>query len=79
MDDTRPPGTRAEASSEKGDSSMMNVEVRKEEVGVLTEALESYLLDLRSEILDTDKRVFRENLKVKEDVLKTVVERLKAA
>ncbi len=79
MDDTRPPGPRAEASSEKGDSSMMNVEVRKEEVGVLTEALESYLLDLRSEILDTDKRTFRDNLKMKEDVLKTVVERLKAA
>ncbi len=58
---------------------MMNVEVRKEEVGVLTEALESYLFDLRSEILDTDKRSFRDNLKMKEDVLKTVVERLKAA
>ena len=79
MDDRRPPGSRVEAASEKGDSSMMNVEVRKEEVGVLTEALESYLSDLRFEILDTDKRAFRESLKMKEDVLKTVVERLKAA
>jgi hypothetical protein len=72
-------GSRVEAASEKGDSSMMNVEVRKEEVGVLTEALESYLSDLRFEILDTDKRAFRDSLKMKEDVLKTVVERLKAA
>lgn len=58
---------------------MTNIEVRKEEVGVLREALESYLSDLRFEIADTDKRAFRESLKTKEDVLKTVVERLRAA
>ena len=58
---------------------MTNFEVRKEEVGVLREALESYLSELRFEIADTDKRAFRENLKTKEDVLRTVVDRLKAA
>jgi hypothetical protein len=58
---------------------MTNFEVRHEEVGVLREALESYLSELRFEIADTDKKAFRDSLKTKEDVLKTVVERLKAA
>ena len=47
------------------------------EVSTLREVLESYLSDLRMEIVDTEQVEFREQLKKKETVLKKIIEGLR--
>ncbi len=56
---------------------MAQIELTDEEVGMLTEIIESYLSDLRMEIADTDKMKFREELKKREAFLKDLLQRLK--
>ncbi len=58
---------------------MCNLELTKEEKGVLAEVLESYLSDLRMEIADTDSMDFRESLKKKKAVLNKALETLQCA
>ncbi|MDD1717803.1 MAG: hypothetical protein LUO88_01890 [Methanoregulaceae archaeon] len=49
----------------------------KTEASTLREVLESYLSDLRMEIVDTEQVEFREQLKEEETVLKKIIEALK--
>jgi hypothetical protein len=58
---------------------MINLNLTKEENGILARVLESYLSDLRMEIADTDSMDFRESLKKKKDVLNKVLDTLKNA
>ncbi len=46
------------------------------EASTLREVLESYLSDLRMEIVDTEQVDFREQLKSEEKILKKIVEAL---
>lgn len=55
---------------------MVHLELTPDEAETLSEALESYLSDLRMEIADTDRQDFREMLKAKKMVLVKVVEAL---
>ncbi len=41
----------------------MNIELKDEEVGMLRHVIENYLSDLTSEISNTEKLSFREDLK----------------
>lgn len=56
---------------------MPHVELTPEEAAALREILTSYLGDLRMEIADTDAMEFREALKTREAMLKSVIERLR--
>ncbi|MGA9117372.1 MAG: hypothetical protein WB626_11395 [Bacteroidota bacterium] len=44
-----------------------------EEMEVLTEVLKEYLTDLRSEILDTDDHIYKQNLRHKEEILRVLL------
>ncbi len=48
---------------------MIRLELNREQVSILREALDSYLSDLRMEIADTDRKDFREQLKRKKEIL----------
>jgi hypothetical protein len=51
-------------------------ELDPEEAKVLAEALAEYISDLRMEISNTDSMDFREGLKERERILKSLLERL---
>ena len=57
---------------------MAALELGREEAEALVEILRSYLSDLRLEIGDTKKLAFREDLKKREVLLKSLIERLEA-
>ena len=46
------------------------------ELDVLVEVLEEYQRELHAEILDTDDREFRKDLKAKEGTIKNIIEKL---
>ena len=58
---------------------MIHLKLTLDERDLLIETLESYISNLRYEIADTDSMDFRERLKTKEAMLKTVVNSLKQA
>ena len=58
---------------------MIQLKLTLDERDLLIETLESYISNLRYEIADTDSMDFRERLKTKEAMLKTVVNSLKQA
>lgn len=53
------------------------IQLADEEVGVLRSVLEEYISELRMEVSNTDNMDFREELKRKETILKSLVDRLK--
>ena len=55
---------------------MPTLQLTTSEAGVLKAILEEVLGDLRTEIADTDLKSYRDTLKEKEQVIKTVCERL---
>ncbi len=57
----------------------MKIELNNKERETLSEALQSYLSDLTSEIAHTDDRDFRDNLKDKRTTLEKIAERLESA
>ena len=52
---------------------MIHLELTPDETEVLSEALESYLSDLRMEIADTNSQDFREMLKARKVVLNQMI------
>ncbi len=56
---------------------MLVIELKEDEVRMLKEILSDYLSDLRMEIADTDQGNFREELKKKEEFIKSLLSRLK--
>jgi hypothetical protein len=58
---------------------MASIELAPEEAALLKEILESYLSDLRMEIVDTDNMDFREMLKGREHFLRRFIGLLEAA
>ncbi len=56
---------------------MISLELSASDAGVLAEALESYLSDLRMEIADTDSKDFRDGLKARKEVLVRALEALR--
>jgi hypothetical protein len=54
----------------------MRLELSAEEAAMLEEVLRRDLGDLRMEIADTDKKDFRDGLKQKEALIKSLIERL---
>ena len=57
---------------------MVQIELSTTEAEILRNALESYLSDLRMEIADTDSQDFRDQLKVRKEVLRKVIALIKA-
>lgn len=57
---------------------MARLELTAEESGLLSEILESYLSDLKTERVHTDNREMREDLKAKEAFLDGLLKRLVA-
>lgn len=57
----------------------MTLVLQAEEAGLLAEVLSEYLGDLRTEILCTDFRDYRERLKHKEHLLRGLLGRLELA
>ncbi len=57
---------------------MTRLDLSPEDTRVLYDVLVSYLSDLRMEIANTDSYDFRQMLKQREDVLKRVIEQLRA-
>jgi hypothetical protein len=53
------------------------IQLADEEAGVLRSVLEEYISELRMEVSNTDSMDFREELKRKETILKSLVDRLK--
>ena len=58
---------------------MIHLDLDKLEQRTLMETLESYLSDLSSEIADTDRFEFREQLKAKRNVLNKILSAVKEA
>lgn len=58
---------------------MPKIELTADERDTLRDVLTSYLVELKTEIADTDAREFRELLKRKEAVIAALVERLASA
>ncbi len=56
----------------------MNLELTDKQKEILRHALETYLSDLRTEIVRTERREWKEALHAEEDVLKETIERLAA-
>jgi len=56
---------------------MPKLEMTLDEGKTLLEFMERYLLNLRIEIINTDDREFRRDLRRREDVVQTLMERLK--
>lgn len=55
---------------------MIQIELTEAEAATLRDVLDSYLSDLRMEIVDTDRMAFREELKAKKKVVEDVMARL---
>lgn len=55
---------------------MKQLEITAREAEILEDTLRSDLSDLRMEIADTEEKSFREELKDKEDVLRSLIDRL---
>jgi hypothetical protein len=58
---------------------MANIELTEKETAVLTEILESSLMDLRTERVRTENRQFHAAVVEREHVLQGVIKRLTAA
>jgi hypothetical protein len=56
---------------------MLALELTQEEAKVLLELLERYFPELRREVVNTDDREFRRSLKVTEQYMKLLIDRLK--
>jgi len=56
---------------------MPRIDFSAEEATTLREILESYLGDLRMEVAGTDAMELREALKAREEVVKSVIQRLR--
>lgn len=56
---------------------MTQLELSPQEQEVLIEVLESFLSDLRMEIVDTERLAFRERLKSQEQIIKRLLEALR--
>ncbi len=52
---------------------MLHIDLTLEERDLLEEMLESNLTDLRGEIMDTDRRAYKDTLKQREVVLKKII------
>lgn len=55
---------------------MAQLTLNNEETLKLKKILESYLSDLRMEVADTDRKGYRDELKVEEAFLKDIIDRL---
>jgi hypothetical protein len=55
---------------------MMRLELNDVEQRVLAEALESFLSDLRTEVVHTDRQSYRQQLREQEQTLKDVLSKL---
>ncbi|HEX9286347.1 MAG TPA: hypothetical protein VF999_03660 [Thermoanaerobaculia bacterium] len=53
------------------------IQLAEEEAQVLRSVLEEYISELRMEVANTDSMDFREDLKRKEDILKSLVNQLR--
>lgn len=58
---------------------MITIELTAEEVAELVRVLESYLSDLRAEIVDTDLSTYKERLRSEKGTVVEALEKLKAA
>ena len=56
---------------------MIRIELTEAEATVLAEILESYLSDLRGEIVRTEKREWRSEMKDRESMVKEILQRLR--
>jgi hypothetical protein len=56
---------------------MVNLEMTKDEAGIVESVIERYLYHLQVEIIHTDNRSFRDALKQREQFLKEIIDRLK--
>ena len=52
---------------------MLHIDLTVEERDLLAEMLDSCLTDLRGEIMDTDRRAYKENLKQREALLRKII------
>lgn len=55
---------------------MLQLELNDQEQTALTEALQSFLSELRTEVSHTDRQAYRQQLKDQEQVIKGIVTRL---
>lgn len=55
---------------------MLRLELDKSEHEMLTEALRSYLSDLRTEVGHTDRLAYRKRLKAQEHLLKSILDKV---
>jgi len=55
---------------------MFQLELNDREQRALTEALQSFLSELRTEVSHTDRQAYRQQLKDQEQVIKAIVGRL---
>lgn len=55
---------------------MFQLELNDQEHQALTEALRSFLSELRTEVSHTDRQAYRKQLKDQEEVIKAIVARL---
>jgi len=58
---------------------MFRLELTDHERQTLSEALQSFLSELRTEVSHTDRQAYRQQLKAQEEVLKGVFTRLAAS
>lgn len=56
---------------------MIRIELTETEATVLTEILVSYLSDLRGEIVRTEKKEWRSDMKDRENMVKEIINRLR--
>ena len=56
---------------------MIRIELTETEAAVLTEILVSYLSDLRGEIVRTEKKEWRSDMKDRENMVKEIIQRLR--
>ena len=56
---------------------MIRIELTEAEATVLAEILESYLSDLRGEIVRTEKKEWRSDMKDRENMVKEIIQRLR--
>ncbi len=54
----------------------MHTMITQEELDTLTGVLKEYLTDLRSELLDTEDQMYKQELRNKEEVLRVVLAKL---
>lgn len=57
---------------------MIQIDLTTEERRILADVLDSYLSDLRMEIASTDRKEFREDLKVQKTVVEKVLQVLRS-